>query len=102
MDIDLTRWSPDLGLLCLFAVGRTGAPLHQADVWLEGPGGRIDPGSFVTDGFRFMPPSGDYTLFIQCPGYTSYAESVTIPRTRFDRASLQPPPRIIRLNPKSP
>jgi len=97
VDIDMNRWSPDLGFLAFCVVGRDGLLLNHADVWLEGPRGRIDPEKGSSDDYRFIPPSGDYTLFVQCQGYATHIERVTLPPIRVEKMS-QSPHRIVRLN----
>jgi hypothetical protein len=100
VDIDVTRWCPDISLLILCVVGRNGTVLNHADVWLEGAGGRIASGPGVSDGYEFMPKPGDYTLFVQCEGYKPYVEPLTLARTGIGRAASQQFRRIIRLNPR--
>lgn len=99
VDIDLNEWRSDLGFLGLYVVGRDGMLLNRADVWLDSPAGRVDPEKGSTDDYRFIPKSGEYTLYVRCPGHEPYIEAVALPAMRIDRMS-QSPPRIIRLRPQ--
>ncbi len=79
VDIDMSRWPGKVqGLLGVQVMDRNGLPLTQADVWLEGPTGRIAPVIITSQEQLFIAPAGVYALYAAQEGFKSEHKEVVI------------------------
>ena len=99
--IDLTDWSPDVGVLFVSVADRQGRLLRHTEAWLKGPGGPHGPSPAPgDDGLTFVAPPGEYVLAVMCEDYQPYTETMSLTATALKGSSFRKEYKTVVLNPE--
>jgi len=97
-DIDTRNWiSAGQGVLGVEVTSQDGLPLTDAQVWIEGGAGVIDP--LLQEGSEsvFVAPAGTYVLNVSHDGFTPETTEVEVDESNIIRSFLEHPTMVIRL-----
>jgi hypothetical protein len=78
VDLDVAASPIPVAFVRVEVFDGSGRSRRDADIWLEGPGGRVEPVDFNAAGHSFVARPGAQTLHVAVPGYRRVERDLTL------------------------